>query len=241
MTPDPLSPCATPYAFSSQIALFYLHSQGISAEFTPSGNLKIGNTEFSRLQGRFGGYQSANTGGNQILLNYRALSSPDKIGAQIPLTQFLHSPTQPNSLQNKIVLIGVTAASGGDYWATPYGSDAFRELSGVFVQAHMVSQIISAVLDGRSLLWAWSVWQEGLWILAWALMGGGIALCLPGRQLVIGAIVLGTTLYGTCIVLFVYGGWVPLVPAVLAFVMTNGAVLYLKTQPSLKLMASPKN
>ncbi|MBD2459788.1 CHASE2 domain-containing protein [Oscillatoria sp. FACHB-1407] len=230
MTPDPLSPCATAYSFSSQIAFTYLHAMGISAQFTPTGNLQIGETEFPRLRDRSGGYQSIDAGGNQILLNYRALPHPDKIGDQVTLTQFLQNPAQPNSLRGKVVLIGVTAVSAGDYWATPYGSDAFRELSGVFVQAHMVSQILSAVLDGRSLLWVWSGWQEGLWILGWALVGGGLALCLSPRQVVIGAIGGGAVLYGTCVLLITQGGWVPLIPAAVAFATTTGMVVYLKNK-----------
>ncbi|MDX2215018.1 MAG: CHASE2 domain-containing protein [Oculatellaceae cyanobacterium bins.114] len=230
LTPDPLSRCASAYAFSSQIAFHYLEAQGISAQFTPTGNLQIGQTEFHRLRNRYGGYQSVDAGGNQILLNYRALSHPDKIGAQVTLTEFLQNPVQPNSLRDKVVLIGVTAASGGDYWATPYGADAFRELSGVFVQAHMVSQIISAVLDGRSLLWVWSGWQEGLWILSWAIVGGGLALCLRQKQRVIGVIVMSAALYGTCVVLIITGGWVPLIPSAVALVTTGGIMTYLKTK-----------
>lgn len=228
MSPDPLSPCTTAFSFSSQIAFTYFDGLRIAAKFTANGDLQIGNTQFPRLRSHSGGYQGVDAAGNQILLNYRSLPRPDKIGDQVTLSQFLANPVQPGSLQGKVVLIGVTAVSGGDYWATPYGSDAFREVSGVFVQAHMVSQILSAVLDGRSLLWVWASWGEGLWILGWSVLGAGMALYWSPRRLIIGLTVSGAVLFVTCGIFMVQGGWVPFVPTVFALVITSSSVSYFK-------------
>ena len=53
---------------------------------------------------------------------------------------------EENNYKNRIILIGVTRYGGvNDYWLTPYG-----EISGVMIQAHMVSQTLDAVTsDGK--------------------------------------------------------------------------------------------
>jgi CHASE2 domain-containing sensor protein len=79
------------------------------------------------------------------------------------------------------VIIGVTAPSASDYWFTPYttGQQAFqKQIPGVFLQAQMVSQILSAVLDKRPLIWVWDQWSESLWIWGWSIVGGILALRL---------------------------------------------------------------
>lgn len=228
ITPDPASPCATPYAFSAQIAFTYLSTRNIPSSFTSDGNLEIGNTVFPRLSSRVGGYQPADAGGNQILLNYRALPSPDKIAAQISLTKLLSGQINLDALEGKIVLIGVTAASSGDYWATPYGTTALDEVAGVFIQAHMVSQLLSAVLDNRPLLWTWPWWGDGLWILTWSLVGGVGVLYLRRMSLAIATLAAVGILSGCCFVAVLHGGWIAWIPAGLALMVTGGSVIYIQ-------------
>jgi CHASE2 domain-containing sensor protein len=70
--------------------------------------------------------------------------------------------------ENKIVLIGFTDNSrANDRFLTPYG-----ETLGVTLQAHMIDQIVSTVLDERRLIWVWPSWQESIWVMIWALVGG---------------------------------------------------------------------
>ncbi|MHC5827097.1 MAG: CHASE2 domain-containing protein [Nostoc sp.] len=58
-------------------------------------------------------------------------------------------------LKDKVVIIGVTANTVSDTWSTPYSTaqQDYQEISGVFIQAQMVSQVLSAVLDQRPILW----------------------------------------------------------------------------------------
>ncbi|NJO70969.1 MAG: CHASE2 domain-containing protein [Oscillatoriales cyanobacterium RM1_1_9] len=90
-----------------------------------------------------------------------------------------------------------------------------NEVPGVLVQAHMVSQLVSAVKDGRPLIWWWPSWLEILWIGVWAGIGGAIAWKF--RPFWKGSLILGTsfmTLYTICyLTLWKLGGWLPLVPA----------------------------
>ncbi|GAP94106.1 CHASE2 domain-containing protein [Leptolyngbya sp. NIES-2104] len=221
---DPTSPCLAPYAFSTRLAFRYLAANQIKPEFTSDGNLKLGNTIFHRLRDRASGYQGIDAAGNQILLNYRSLSQLQTIAPQVTLTQVLTGKVRPEAIKDRIVLIGVIANSSGDFWTTPKGAGVDHRVSGVFVQAQMTSQIISAVLDQRSLIWVWQSWIEGLWIFSWATVGGLIGWKLR-RMLLIGigsVAILGIT--GLSVIFITIGAWIPLIPATISLIVTGSCV-----------------
>jgi CHASE2 domain-containing sensor protein len=234
--PDPASPCTTPYSFNVRLAFRYLEAKGIAPKFTSEGNLKLGNVVFERLQARTGGYQGIDAAGNQIMLNYRSVAAVGAIAPQVTLNQVLSGKVRPEAIKGRIVLVGVTANSSSDIWATPYGAATKAKVPGVFIQAQMTSQILSAVLDRRSLIWVWNWAGEALWIGTWALIGG---LCVawmrrpedgakpsPLQRGVTCIIVLGT-LTGLSFALLTQGGWVPVVPAGITLVITVSIYSYL--------------
>ncbi len=234
---DPTSPCTARYALNAQLAFHYLEKEGISIKYTTRGDLQIGNVVFKRLRSHMGGYQQVDAGGYQILLNYRSYQgSPLEIAPKVKLTDVLRGKVNPEQVKDRIVLIGNTDRSFRDYSLTPYmtGQGFSQEIPGVILQAQMVSQIVSAVKDGRPLLLILPVWGEILWIWGWSVVGGmfawryrsGLYLILAGG----GAI---GVLYVLCLILFCFGIWVPFVPSALALVVTGGTVvIYLTSQPS---------
>ncbi|WP_298916661.1 CHASE2 domain-containing protein [uncultured Nostoc sp.] len=218
MNPEPTSLCPARYAFSVELASLYLQPLGIERKIT-QGNLQLGKTIFPNLKSRTGGYQNIDANGGQILLNYR---SSKEIAQQIKLTKFLSSnPIDPSVIKDKIVLIGVVAKGDSpDAWATPYGA-ALKKMPGVLVQAHMASQILSAVQDGRPLLRVWSLWVEVVWIWGWSLVGGVLAwrrLSFPWLALAIS--ITSSVLYIICFNLLISGAWVPFIPSVLSLAAT---------------------
>ncbi|MEH2273902.1 MAG: CHASE2 domain-containing protein [Nostoc sp.] len=218
MNPEPTSLCRARYAFSVELASLYLQPLGIERKIT-QGNLQLGKTIFPNLKSRTGGYQNIDANGGQILLNYR---SSKEIAQQIKLTKFLSSnPIDPSVIKDKIVLIGVVAKGDSpDAWATPYGA-ALKKMPGVLVQAHMVSQILSAVQDGRPLLRVWSLWVEVVWIWGWSLVGGVLAwrrLSFPWLALAIS--ITSSVLYIICFNLLISGAWVPFIPSALSLAAT---------------------
>jgi CHASE2 domain-containing sensor protein len=227
MAPDRKSFCATDISFSFRVALTYLAAKGIQYKFTPEGNLQIGSVVFKRLEADTGGYQQLNALGYQVLLNYR---SSDSVAQQVPLYDILSGSLDaelPNLVKERIVLIGTTAKSFKDYFPTPYSAGHWSgELPGVVIHAHMVSQILSAVLDERPLLWWFPAWGEMLWIWGWSLVGGVLVWRWrsPLHLGLASSAALGT-LYGICFILLLKGGWVPLVPSALALVATGGSVV----------------
>ncbi len=218
-------PCNTDKSFSFRLATRYLADRGIKAKLTPEKNWQIGSVTFKNLDSNSGGYHGIDNLGHQVLLNWRAT---DAVATQVTLSDVINNKVTADKVRDRIVLIGTTAENFHDYWSTPYSAGRWphQSMAGVVVQAHMTSQILSAVRDRRPLLWVWPKWCELLWIWCWSAIGGvlawrnssvlrlGIATC--------GAICL---LYGLCLGLLMLGGWVPLVPSALALIATGGSVL----------------
>lgn len=230
MFPPIDSPCATRYALSLQLALHYLDAQGIKSVVTPEGELKIASVLFERLKPHTSGYQGIDASGYQVLLNYRSLE-PHEIAPQVSLRDILDDRIDPQiveTLQDRIVLIGVTASSTSDYWKTPYSASApssEKLIPGVFIHAQMTSQILSAVLDKRSLIWWWPFWLETLWVWVWALIGGLLSWLRRPLHIGLATVTALSLLFGICLGVFALAGWIPLVPAALALVAGQAAVL----------------
>ncbi len=232
LTPNPASACTASYAFSFQLAVRYLEAKGILLKFTPEGYLQLGSIVFKPLSAHTGGYQNIDARGHQVLLNYR---STQNIAPQVTLTQVLNGQLNPNSVKDRIVLIGTTAESFNDYLSTPY-----QEMPGVLIQAQMVSQILSAVLNQRPLLWVFSWWGEALWIWGWSLVGGILAWRLRALHLGLTVTAALGTLYGLCFGLLTQGCWVPLVPSALALAATSGTVVACSASQAQRTTAKPK-
>ena len=229
MQQEPSSRCTTPSSLSFLLASRYLFevyqnqsgddaAKNVLPQFTSDGELTLGSTLFQRLKtGYSGAYQREDLNGIQILLNYRASDYEE-----VTLGQVLQGKVNPDSIRDKLVLVGVTANSARDVWQTPYGNQ-----SGVVVQAGMVSQIVNAVLSKRPLLWVLPDWSNLLWICGWSVASGLVVWRIRSRFWQGGAIILTTTLlYGTCAtMLLTRGAWLPFVPAAISLIGSGGAVI----------------
>lgn len=227
MGPRPASMCQTQYALSAQLAFHFLDQQGIAIRYTHHNELQLGSVLVPRVpspktiyplhqfvQDRQGGYQNVDAWGYQTLINYRAHRSlSDGSFEQVTLQEVLKGQLNPQSVKNKIVLIGVSAKSFGDLHTTPFSpKDAYP---GVMIQAEMTSQLISAALDGRPLLSVWPLWLDALWIWSWMMASHMLFWLLRKsifKSLGLG-VILGVGLYYLCWMLLIQGIWVPLVPA----------------------------
>ncbi|MEG4037541.1 CHASE2 domain-containing protein [Microcoleus sp. S36b_A4] len=222
------------YVFSLplRLAQTYLKAEGIklSNSIRDREAMRFGSTEIPRFFSNSGGYAGADDFGVQLLLNYR---NGRKRFRTLSLQYINDKAAKGNSdllrdiLGDRIVLIGITAPSIKDFVNTsaianlqPRG-----KIYGVEFHAHVTSQIVSAVLDGRPVLKTWSQGWEYLWIVAW----GVLAIYLgrltqsPLKNLVyVAAASLG--LVGISYAFIVGGWWIPAAPALLVLVI-NGAIL----------------
>ena len=212
-------------SLSFQSALRYLQVRKIQPEFTTADELKLGSTVFRSLKENDGGYQNADVGGYQILLNYR---SPETVAKQVTLTQVLEGKIDPNWIKDRIVLVGYTAPSKKDDFGTPYsaGQQEKFKMPGVVVHAQIVSQILSAVLDNRPLFWFWTEWGEVLWIAGWSLLGGILAWRIrhPAIFGLAGVVTIGG-LFGISFAIFTQAGWVPIAAPTIGLIATSGSVV----------------
>jgi CHASE2 domain-containing sensor protein len=167
--------------------------------------------------------------GNQVLINYR--DTPE-IAQKVTLQEVLTGQLKPDWVRDRVVIIGVTAESVQDEHNTPYG-----RMRGLEVHAHMISQLLSAVQDGRPQIWWIPQWGDALWVWSWSMISGILVYQLRSQSLRTAQLLLllvlmlsicVTVLYGICWVLLLQGGWFPLVPAVFAMVLTGAAVAYLQ-------------
>lgn len=215
MAPPPQSSCQVDIAFGMQVALRYFKDKYVSG-MTEADELQIGEVIFKSLESNSGSYQNIDVSSFQLLLNYRA---GDQIATTMTLQEALEDERLSELAQDRVVLIGTVAPSFGDLHLTPYSDNAFEEMPGILIQAHGISQILSAVEDGRSLMWWWPDWIETIWISCWALGGGLLVLTVKSlyRSGAIILILAGSINLG-CYLLFLPGGWIPLVPPLLTLV-----------------------
>jgi CHASE2 domain-containing sensor protein len=216
MNPPQPSNCSAYYAFSSQIALRYLQSQGFSVDFPTAQQWQIGEIRFNILNSHPGFYTTSQVKGHQIMLNYRR---SQEIAPTVTLTQVLNHQVHPGLIKDKIILIGVTDPSVKDYFKTPDN----QEIRGLHIHAHKISQLISAVTNKRPLLQFPPWWIESLWIGTWALSAGLInwhisRLIYRGIASGIILISISTLSFTLFITLHIY---IPLTPSIFAHLITN--------------------
>ena len=212
----------TKAAFAALLAHQYL-SKKVTPFYISRQNLQFGYTLTQPLQTRSGGYQKLDARGHQLLINYR---NSEQIAQEVTVTDILNDSDKfnPDWVKGRVVLIGVTAPSVPDNYLTPYG-----KMRGLHIHAHALSQLLSTAEEQRPLLWYWHPWFETVWIMGWSLTGGLMVWLFKRTtpQVLAGSTTV-VVLFLCCFTFIIIGGWLPLVPAALALVVTEGvAIVYL--------------
>ncbi len=211
-------------SFALKLAQLYLADENIEP-MSAGDELQLGNAVFKILQPYDGGYVRVNTGGYQIMTNFRA---PANGFDMVPFTDVLADEVSAEYFRDRIVLIGSIANSLQDFVLTPFsrgtGSSAER-MAGVELHANFTSQILSAAMDDRVLITSWPEVMEWGWILGWALIGSTVSWGLrsPTRSFLVILMSFGG-LSIICYSAFLNGWWLPLVPAGLALTVSAIAI-----------------
>ncbi len=225
------STCTTPYSFSFYLAKRFLEIEGRSLRLNQNEEWQAEKVVFKKLAPRTGGYQNLDGKSNQILINYRSPWGEEKIAKSLSLTQLLAAETDSQLkelVNNKILLVGYTAPIAEDDFNTPYG-----RIPGVWIHAHQLSQIISAVIDDRRLLWVlpqWGHFQWGdlIWVAIWSIISSLlvgklrnilILICFNSLAILV--------LYQISLATLIEGGWLPFVPSVFSLFSTQGLIIYI--------------
>ncbi len=211
-------------SFAFSLAIAYLWQNGIA--LTPSSDKPehffLGKSLYQPLNKGSGSYQTIDTGGYQIMLNYRP---GDAVAQQVSLMDVLENRVPEAQIKDKIVLLGTVAPSAKDMYFTPYSySDRDTvQVPGILVHAHMLSQFLNAALGNAGedsaegfpyppMIRFFSDWVEAFWILFWAFVGAWLTWRMQHPlPLALSIASVFLLLPGCGFVLLVYEGiWIPL-------------------------------
>jgi adenylate cyclase len=210
------------------LALNYLSALEIEPEVLDERGfrLQLGKGRVSRFHKNDGSYVNADTGGFQVLMNYRGDSHQFE---SISVSKVLAGQLTDEKVRDRIVLVGSTAVSLNDFFHTP--TNRKEQVAGVYVHAHLISQLLDVALQGRSLLrtvpsyaeWLWTgLWiAASIWVSRSVLYSRSVKSEVSAWQLIarllgvsVGSLAAG---YG----LFLWGWWVPVVLPIVAMGATT--------------------
>ena len=219
------------FSLGTKLALHYLQDKKIQLEPLNHNRYRLGKAIFQRFNDNNGGYVRADGGGYQILLNFWGTEANFR---QYSLTEVLNSEIAPEDIRDRLILIGCTAESIKDFFYTPYSKGWFRspqKMPGVFIQANITSQIISAALDNRPLLRTHNELVESLWILLWGIVGVIISWRLRASMAISFYVCLtSSVLMIICYLAFLSGWWLPLIPSLLTLIATVITLIVIRNQ-----------
>ncbi len=210
-----IAPVETPiFSLGTDAAIHYLQ-QYEQIEPADGEILQFRNVRFNPISPSFGGYQNVTVRGYQMFMRYR---SPDNIATRLDFSDVNNNRFDPALVKDKIVFIGAMTDSS-DTFLTPYNTGGNqRQMHDVEIHAQVTSQILTAVIEGETLPWAWDDRLEVLWIVALTGVGSTLMVLTQKGPVLICFGVSGLALaLGISVVSFHAGGWVPVAAPMSAF------------------------
>lgn len=213
-------------SFTIRLAQLYLAEEGLALTngVRNPAAMRFGETELLPVRSNTGGYVRVDAGGEQIMLNFR---SGEDVFETITYQGIQAGEFEQDDFSDRIVLIGLTAPSVKDVVSTAAIEGVNPGLvTGIEVQAHAISQILSAVLDNRPLLSVLPNGLEYVWIVLWGIFGVALARQeLKISHFLLSVVFLSSGLLAVGYGFLIAGWWVPIIPTGVAFIL-NGLVLY---------------
>ncbi len=156
-----------------------------------------------------GGYQRLDSAGYQTMLAVYPSSRYPIIG----LHDFLNGRYDPDQLQDRIVLIGSTAASLKDQFEIPnsrwHQGDRFLELPGVEIHAQRLESLQNLLLHNQAQIRVASPLHRLLLLAAMVLLGIALAERPSGiRRSALLLVLCGCTLIGAVVMVLIQGIWI---------------------------------
>ncbi|WP_072622583.1 CHASE2 domain-containing protein [Spirulina major] len=222
--------------FAAYLALWFLEDEK-NIKFTKLSpdRWQLGAATFQRFKAFDGGYVRANAEGFQFLIDYQNPVHPFET---IPLREVLAGNLPDDWGRDRIILIGTTAESMNDLFATPFSefgnTSTPKLMAGVEIHARIIAQLLDVAQGTRHLRKTSPESLEILWIMLWSWLGANFigpytrkstmrTTCTPQQQVqllggevvIIGAWL--TLLIGFSYGAFVGGFWIPVVPPLIGF------------------------
>ena len=203
------------------VAGHYLANRGIRLANVPGGKdaIRIGPSVLEPFEADDGGYAGADAAGFQILLDYRGMPQPF---ARITLGKLLDGEFDTALVAGRIAMIGASAHSLRDFFHTPYSSERDGRITGVEMQAQLVSQLVRLGLGESRPLRTVPQNGERAAMLAFAALGfAAFRLGAPGAILLL--LVGGASAFGIAWAAMLRDWWWP--PVAPAGVLAAAAVV----------------
>ncbi|MBD2203397.1 CHASE2 domain-containing protein [Calothrix sp. FACHB-1219] len=212
------------YSLALQLVIKYLDAKKIKYQ---EGNhdpntIMIRDVELPRIHQNFGSYVGVDDGGLYIVMNFRNNPQPFTV---VSLRDVISGKVDGELLRDRIILVGNRNLSAGDIFYTSALPKVklSGQIYGIDYHAHVISQILSTVIDRRPMLHTWDDAGEYTWIFIWGflpLVIGRITQSAWKNLLSVGLAIFCLLSFGY-LMLSVWGIWIPIVPNLLILVI-NG-------------------
>jgi adenylate cyclase len=207
-------------AFAFRLVAMYLDQKNIEPKPDPTdpNSILLGKARLRPFHPNDGAYVGAEPWGFQILLDFKCPTNFTRYS----FTEALSGKIRPETLRDKIVIVGLNTQSVFDEDVTPIS----RKHRGMELQAMTVNQLLRMALDGEKPMRFWGRWPKDIWILLWCAIGGTIGFWIrsPGL-LALAAIGCLVGLAVTVCLAFMNGWWIPAVAPAVGFVPSTALVV----------------
>lgn len=230
------------YGLATKLALLYLEQENIHPQVLEGDRLQLGDAVFQQFSPNDGGYTNADAHSTQILINYPAGQS---FFESVSVSEILGGNVARSKIYDRIILIGATAVSLNDLLYTPMSWD--ERLPGVFIHAHIASQLIASALDGRQPLHGAPPWMKSGWLLVATSLAtllvheiinhNGIYQKKSLFSLILFIPCIGAGMVGIVYGVFLTGLWLPIAAPLLSTSLSS-TVLLLRQNQQLQGLAS---
>lgn len=216
-------------SLSLQLALDYLQADGIqprAGDPDPS-HIRLGETTIPPFEANDGAYVGADAAGYQFLLDYKDGWRPFR---QFSLLEIADAGTAGAAIRDSVVILGVTADSVKDAFVTPFShaGNGTQTMTGIALHGHIVSQLLRMALAGEQPLRALADVYEILLIALWGVLGALAAVYIKQLWYFALVIIAGVTvIIALPYLALLQSWWLPLVPAMFAWILSAGVVMVL--------------
>ena len=219
-------------SLGTYLALFALDRQGVAMKAEGQNQYLLGQAKFQGLSSQSGGYwRGDDFSGLQTLLNFQHQTSDFQ---QISFWDIYQNQFPAELIQNKIVIIGVTADSDKGIFYNPYTRNSTglaQPISGVAIHANVTAQLLNAANGRAPMLTVLSKTQEILLVVL--VSASGIVVGLISLEInlklvredhflvaLLVAILMGTSYLAISYFCFLNGLWIPSITPILGMTLS---------------------
>ncbi|MBW4505154.1 MAG: CHASE2 domain-containing protein [Scytonematopsis contorta HA4267-MV1] len=215
------------YSLALQLVLEYCKKNAINVGTGKNdpNTIMFNQIELPRITSNFGGYVGVNDGGLWTLINFRNSSRPFHV---VSLRDVLNDKVDRNLLRGRIVLIGNLNASTADVFYTHAlpTQNLEGQIYGVDYHAHVISQVLSTIIDKRPMLYSWEDGREYTWIAIWGFLPIIIGRLTQSVWKNVFSVGIAGIFLLSCgyIMLWQWGLWIPIAPSLLVLAVNYVSV-----------------